>query len=84
MGKFRDAETGEYISEEEAKTRDPKTWVEERRDTRSQQAELREIYKQCKTRVVVPSNTIAFNGTAVIQLSDLKRILNKFGANIEE
>lgn len=84
MPKFRDAETGEYISEEEAKTRDPKTWVEERRDSRSQHATLREIYKQCKTRVVVPTNSVVFNGTAVLQLSDLKRILNKFGADIED
>lgn len=84
MRGFRDAKTGGYISEEEAQMRDPATWIEEHEHPKSCKKELQAVYQKCKEVVTVPQNAVAFNGTAILPLFVLKRILNEFGAEIGE
>lgn len=83
MPKFRDADTGEYISEEDALSRDPSTWVMEE-DSAGFHADLREVYKRCKANAVTPENSHVLNQTASLPLYELRRILNDYGANIKE
>lgn len=82
MKRFRDAKTGGYISEEEAQMRDPATWIEEHDRPKSCKKELRAVYEKCKEVVSIPKDALAFNGTAILPLFVLKRILNEFGAEI--
>jgi hypothetical protein len=83
MPKFRDADTGEYISEEDALSRDPSTWVAED-DSSQHHADLREIYKKCEAHAITPLNSHVLNATASLPLYVLRRILNDYGANIKE
>lgn len=83
MPNFRDAETGEYISQEEAESRDPSTWVKEE-DSGERRFELREIYRRCKANSITPSGSHVLNQTATLPLETLKRILNDYGAKIKD
>ena len=83
MPKFRDAETGEYISEEEAQKRSPATWVKEN-DSGSQQGDLKEIYDRCVLSAVTPAETEYRYNSAMVPLGVIRDILNDYGANIKD
>lgn len=82
MPKFRDAETGNYISKEEAESRDRATWVEESDDVNVDT--LKDIYRRCKNNSITPTNSFVFNNTTVISLDKLRDILNEYGADITD
>ena len=74
----RDAKTGLYITDEQAAMMDEATWVEET-VTPSIKSVLRDIYEEC-----VDSGTVPAGYTfKILPLTDIKVILNEYGAEIE-
>lgn len=81
MGRKRDAKTGVYLSDEEAKGLDPSMWVEET-DSDNVRELLQKIYDRCLLNAITPSGVI-LDGTSVVPVSQLERIFNEYGAKIK-
>ena len=78
MKRKRDAETGEFLSDEEAEQRPRNTWVEEEVKP-SLKTTLKVIFQELENQSTTPSGYTF----SIIPISEIKTIFNSHGADIE-
>jgi len=84
MKRYRDAETGEYLTKEEALKRDPKTWVTETVKQTVKEVSVPSEVESHEVDVEILHNHLlneyeVIGDEAVVKVVNLEKVLKRFG-----